>query len=158
MDETLVQAIQEWHTTERYNDVCYGAMAAQADNINLPGLARWLHKSSDDEREHAAKVAALLVDKSIPPEFQPLEGFEAPAESDDNHVMFFDAAMQREVATDATIKEIYAMAWEQGEYDVCQYMLWFLEEQRRSIREINDYLQMCARSVDRLVFDNSLLE
>jgi ferritin len=154
MDNTLTQAIQEWHTTERQNMAAYDALFAQADNVNWPGLAHWCKQSADDEREHAAKVAAFLVDKNILPETQPLEAVTPP--TGDDHATFFQVAMTREVLTDQTIKEIYGMALEAGEYDTCEFANWFLAEQRRSIREIADYLKMLARPVDALVFDNSL--
>jgi ferritin len=154
MDNTLTQAIQEWHTAERQNSAAYDALFVQADNINWPGLAKWCKASADDEREHAAKVAAFLIDKNITPEIRALEGVTPPA--GDDHAEYFRAAMAREVLTDEAIKEIYRMAFDAGEYDACEFMLWFLAEQRRSIREITDYLNMLARNVDRLVFDNGL--
>jgi len=154
MDSTLTQAFQEWHTTERQNSAAYDALFVQADNVNWPGLAKWCKHAADEEREHAAKVAAFLVDKNVLPEISDIVRVASPA--GDDHTAFFQAAMAREVLTDETIKEIYRMAEEAGEYDACEFIFPFLVEQRRSIREIGDYLKMLARPVDRLVFDNSL--
>lgn len=154
MDETVLKAIQEWHNLERQNVAAYDALFGGADNVNWPGLALWCKHSADEEREHAEKVAAFLVDKGISPEYGPLSAANAP--ESDNHADYFRAALTREMLTDETIKEIYKMAFDAGEYDACEFMLWFLAEQRRSIREITDYLKMLARPVDRLVFDESL--
>lgn len=154
MDSTLLAAIQEWHTFERQNCAAYDALSARADAINWPGLAKWLAKAAGEEREHAAKIAGYLVDKNATPEYAALDSASAP--QSDDHADFFKAALVRETLTDETIKEIYQMACEQGEYDAAQFMLWFLEEQRRSIRTITDYLKMLSRPVDRLVFDNAL--
>lgn len=154
MDNLLIDAIQEWHNTERQNEADYAAMATGAENVNWPGLAKWLQAMADDERAHAGKVAAFLIDKNIQPRFDALEPFSGALGAE--HLPAFNAAMDRERLTDATIKEIYALAWSKGEYDACQFMLWFLQEQRESIREITDCLQMIGRDIDLLVFDNGL--
>jgi ferritin len=155
MDNTLIQAIQEWHTVERQNMVAYDALAASADNVNWPGLCHWCQEAANEEREHAGKVASFLVDKNILPEMQALEAGKAPSDVE-QHVYYFRAALDREILTMETIQEIYRMAHDANEYDACEFMNWFLAEQRRSIHEIADYIKMLAAPVDRLVFDNQL--
>jgi ferritin len=154
MNPDIISALKEQHTLERQNAAAYDALAAQADVINWPGLESWCAKSANEERDHAAKIAAYLVDRNQTPTFEALEAASAPTSGD--HADFFRAAMAREIMTTEHINEIYDMCCEAKEFDVCRRLLWFLEEQTKSEREITDYLLMLARPIDRLVFDQSL--
>jgi ferritin len=150
--ETLVQ---KEVTLERTNSAVYRQMADELDNLGWGGMAKWMRKASDDETSHADAFGSLLVDRKITPIYDSLPaiesvGGEPPA--------FFHKAYDAEVRTTGAISEIYKEAQDANEYLVAQFCLGYLEEQRRSEREVWDIIQMLEASDEWRLIDEKLGE
>lgn len=156
MNQQLIQAWNEQLTLERQNAAIYDALAAALDVVNWPGSSAWMKKSADEERQHADKFAAYIVDRFGIPVYSALDGCNVP--TGDNLVDYFTAALQREQLTTEAIKTLHFMAEEAEEPDACRFLLWFLEEQTKSVREISDLLLLLGRMDKSMqfVFDNEL--
>ena len=138
MNVNLLQAMNDQLTFERQNAAIYDALAAQLDVVNWQGSAAWMKKAANEEREHADKFAAHIVDRFGVPVYSALDGCNAP--TGDNLIPYFDAAFMREMATTEAIKTLYFMAEEGEDPQMCVFLHPFIEEQTKSEREISDLL------------------
>lgn len=85
--EKLQQAINEQITAELWSSNLYLAMSFYLDKEGFSGMASWMKKQSDEEKDHACEMAAYLVKRGgqakvdkvdvVPNDFgTPLEVFE----------------------------------------------------------------------------------
>lgn len=156
MKSILLQALNDQLTLERQNAAIYDALSAALDVVNWAGSAAWMKKAADEEREHADKFAAYIVDRFGIPIYAALEACAAP--TSDALYLYFDAALRREKATTEAIKTLHYMAEENEDPQTCTFLIPFIEEQTKSEREISDILLLLSR-LDKtgfLVFDNSI--
>src|SRR5512139_1231743 len=61
--KAMQDAINEQINKELYSSYLYLSMAAYFADKNLPGFARWMHLQEGEERGHAMKLFAFLVDR-----------------------------------------------------------------------------------------------
>lgn len=156
MNSTLMQALNNQLTMERQNAAIYDALSAALDVVFWDGSSKWMKKSADEEREHADKFAAYIVDRMGEPVYSSLDGCNCP--TGDNLVDFFSAALAREQMTTEAIKTLYFMSEDAEDPQTCQFLHWFLEEQTKSEREISDYL-ILLKKLDKTgmyLFDKEL--
>jgi ferritin len=153
---TIIQVLNEQLTMERQNAAIYDALSAALDVVNWAGSAAWMKKSANEEREHADKITAYIIDRFGVPVFAALEGCQCP--SGDNLVDYFEAALQRERQTTEAIRTLNYIAEEAEDCQTEAFLIWFLEEQTKSEREISDLL-LLLRRLDKtgfLLFDKEL--
>ena len=153
--EPLVESLlQQEVTLERTNRDFYRLGSFTLDNEGWGGFAKFFKKSSDEEQEHADKFADLLVDRNINPVYNVIGGIEA-IESDP--LKWCQAAYEAEQKTTAAIQEIYQQAMDEGEYLVTDFLGFFLNEQRKSEREVWDIIQMLQASDEWRLIDTELV-
>lgn len=157
MNSNLIKALNDQMNMERQNAAIYDALSVALDVVFWDGSSKWMKQSANEEREHADKFAAFIVDRNGTPLFAPLDGCMCPI--GDDLVSFFQAALERELATTEALKTLYYQAEETEDPQTCTFLIPFLDEQTRSEREITDILIMLRRldNNGRLVFDKSLI-
>jgi ferritin len=149
------QMLQNEVTLERTNSTVYRSMADDLENKGWGGSAKWMRKSSDDELTHADKFAGLLVDRNITPVYASLPAIELV---EGELPAYFRNAYAAEQKTTAAIEQIYKQAHDEGEFLVTQFLQYFLEEQRKSEREVWDIIQMLEASDEWRLIDEKLGE
>ena len=148
--ETL---LQQEVTLERTNRDFYRLGSFILDNEGWGGFAKFFKKSSDEEQEHADKFSNLLVDRNINPVYDTIRNIMA---LEGNPLVWCKAAYEAEQKTTAAIQEIYKQAMDEGEYLVLEFLHWFLEEQRKSEREVWDIIQMLEATDEWRLIDEKL--
>jgi ferritin len=146
ISQPVMDALQAQFTLERTNAAYYDAMGDALEAVNWKGSAAWMHRNAEDERSHAYRLAAYILDQNGQPAYQALE--EIPDLSGDDLPQYFNAALAREEGATAHLKEMYALAVEEDDAQTVAFLLnpghhhWpgFLAEQTRSEREITDIL------------------
>lgn len=93
---------------------------------NLDGFAKWFSIHSQEEMEHAMKVHQFLVDRGVSVEFPDLS---APKTSWDSPIEVFEEALAHEILVSQAISDEYSIAQHHKQYDVSEFLLWFLREQ-----------------------------
>lgn len=155
----IEKALQAELTRERQNAAVYGAMGASLSAVNWPGSAAFMRKSAGEEMEHARKFEDYLIDRGAFPEYGPLQ--ECACLDSVDLVEYFAVALEVEQATTKAILAICKLADEKDEMTE-QFLLWFIEEQRRSERDLVDTLQELERydgsAVGYKLFDRSLID
>lgn len=162
-DPVILDALNKQITNERYNAACYLALANRLDYLNLSGFAAWMRRAADEEMTHAARITEYVIDRNGFPIIAPLQGFTAPeADMTTGGAVTFAAALQREQVTTEDIKTLYDLSEQADDSQTCQFLLWFLKEQTKSVRETTElqaraqFAQGCPAAI--LAMDRELGE
>jgi ferritin len=123
---TVVEAIEKQLNHELYAANCYLAMAHWCEVNDWDGFARFFHKQSGEERGHAGKMLAHLVDRGVLPRIgaQPAPRHEFPSLLD-----VARTALELERVNTTGINEAYAAALQQHDYAAQVMLQWFIGEQ-----------------------------
>lgn len=157
MNNSLTIALQKQFNKERFNSAQYAALSAALSFRNWTGAAKYMMDNSEDELSHANKFADYMTDRGIMPV---LEIVEKPiALNEDNYLLAFQHALDLEQATTEAINQLFFICESSEDPQTEQFLLWFLEEQTKSERELSDHIMMIERLDDNglLVFDSKFL-
>ena len=140
----IFDELQLQYNRERQNAAQYSTYAASLEAANWPGFAAWMRKSAQDEQAHAEKFAGYLIDRNQTPR---LDALDAPAPLDGNFpVPMFDAALQLERGNTARILAIRELAEAEADGQTSVFLIWAIQEQTGSEREIVDRLLELRRA------------
>lgn len=145
--------LQNQLTLERTNHAIYRSMADELENLGWDGCADYMRKSSDEELEHADKIASFLVDRNIDPFYDTVQ---SPPELSEELPDYFKNAYAAEQKTTASIMELYNQALAENEYLVTEFLHWFLAEQVKSEREVWDIIQMLEATNEWRLIDEKV--
>lgn len=104
----------------------YQALGFWCEDQNLKGFARFFHKQADEERGHARKFAAHLLDRGVLPELAQIAAPKAKYKS------LLEAARQAqsmEQVNTAGIHAAYKVALAEEDYAAQVLLQWFISEQ-----------------------------
>lgn len=142
----IQQALNDQMNRERFNHATYRAMSDALAFVNWDGSSKYMDRQAADEQEHARKFASYMIDRNWTVTHDTLSAPVIP--SGDDLTAYFVAAIQLENATTEAINTLYFQAEAEEDPQTCQFLLWFLEEQTKSFRELNDIIKELSR-VDR---------
>lgn len=130
LDPQLAEALQAQHTQERLNAAFYTALQQTFTAQGLEGFARWADGQASEEVAHARLFADYLTDKrgviAATEALEPVNVL-APAPLD-----AFLLCADLEARNTAAIWALYAQAQTAGDWDVMEFLQYFLREQRHS--------------------------
>lgn len=104
----------------------YTALALWCADKNLKGFARFFHKQSGEEREHAQRFMDHLVDRGVMPELHELP---APKAKFKTLLDVAKHARQMEQANTAGIHQAFEAALKAKDYPAQVALQWFVTEQ-----------------------------
>jgi len=104
----------------------YTALAVWCADQNLKGFARFFHKQAGEEREHAQKFVAHLLDRGVMPE---LRDIAAPKTTFASLLEVGRHARSMEQANTAGIHQAYEAAVKERDYPAQVALQWFIGEQ-----------------------------
>jgi ferritin len=117
----------------------YQALSNWCTDQNLNGFASYFTKQAGEEREHARKMIAHLIDRDVLPE---LGALPAPQQQFKSLLEVAHHAQSMEQANTKGINEVYEVALAAKDYPVQVLMHWFISEQ---IEEESWCLEMVER-------------
>ncbi len=142
ISEKMAAALNEQIMLEGYASFLYLSMSSWCDKEGLEGCAEFLHRQSDEEREHMLKIFGYLseVDQhAITPAIeQPPHEFSSIQE-------LFQQVYQHEQKVTKSINELVAQATLENDYSTISFLQWYIEEQREEenlMRTILDKIRL----------------
>jgi ferritin len=123
---------------ELYSSHLYLSMSAFCEAANMPGAAHWFRLQADEEREHAMKFYAHIVDRGGRVS---LGAIAAPPTEFGSLLGAFQQALQAERDVSAAIDRLYAMAAAQGDYAAQAFLQWFVTEQVEEEKQAGEMAQ-----------------
>lgn len=104
----------------------YTAIAAWCEAETLPGCAAFFRRQAAEEREHADKIIAHLLDRGATPEFAAVP---APRQDFGSLLEVAQEALAKEQANTRGINAVYEAALAAKDYPAQVLMHWFIAEQ-----------------------------
>lgn len=123
----------------------YTSIGAYYELATFPQLAKFFHTQADEERGHAMKMVAYLVDTNSHVE---LTEIAAPTNHFSDHVEPIKLAVEQERKVTVSISSLYDVAVATKDHQSAQFLLWFLEEQVEEEDTMQDVLEVAERTRD----------
>jgi ferritin len=155
----LSQAINSHLASEFQASHTYLAMSIWLREKDLAGFSTYMLDKSNEERTHAARMIAYLVDCDEPVE---LPTIEAPERSWPSLQQLFDQVYDMEKQVTASINRLYSLAEDAGERSASAMLDWFVNEQiqeEAEARFVRKRLRLAGdNSAALLLLDQQFLE
>jgi ferritin len=155
----LSQAINSHLASEFQASHTYLAMSIWLREKDLAGFSQYMLEKSNEERGHAARMIAYLVDCDQPVE---LPTIAAPERSWSSVQRLFERVFELEKQVTASINRLYSLAEEAGERSASAMLDWFVSEQIQEEAEARFVLKRLRLAGDNsaalLLLDQQFLE
>jgi ferritin len=151
ISKKMQDAINEQIKNELYSGYLYLAMAAYAEDQNLPGFAHWMKAQCQEEVEHAMKFFNHIAERGGRVELKAID--EPPVEFD-SPTALFEMTLEHEKKVTALINGLYELALEEKDYASQVLLQWYIEEQveeEANASEIRETLKMAGDKGQALV-------
>jgi ferritin len=144
ISDTLFNLLNTQVSRELQNSDAYAQLAAVSDSLAWDGFSKWLHHSSEEELTHSRKIFDFLIDRNRIPT---LESRPVPqVDTSMVPIAWLNSALVLEKTNTQLINELFWSCWEEKDADAANFLHWFIEEQRRSEREIMDLISQVERA------------
>lgn len=133
-------------TLELEASLVYLQLSIRLDDLNLPGMTRWMRSQSEEEQVHAAKFIEHALDRGFAPQIGDIS---APKVEGAEPIDFFKAALAHEGKVSESIRSLYRTAQAEADLDILPLLHWFIDEQveeESSISEIVGRLELVGDS------------
>jgi ferritin len=143
LSKKMLDALNDQITMELAASHSYLAMAGWFESQNLPGMATWMALQSAEERAHALKFFAFVVDRGEDVE---LGALPKPSAAFDSPVAVFEQALAQEKSVTASINALYTLANEEGEFEAIPLLTWFINEQVEEEASVDQVVEDLRRA------------
>ncbi|MCS7297220.1 MAG: ferritin [Bacteroidia bacterium] len=123
----IVQSLNEQLNRELFAQYMYLTIAAYFLERDFEGFGAFFLKQSREEGEHAMRLFKYLMEKGVP--FQPLP-IEIPPKNYESPLACFQASYEYEQKVTLSYYNLFKKVRDMGEYDVEEFLQWYLREQR----------------------------
>ena len=143
--ERFVEALNEQISREFAAAHQYVAIGAHYAAETFPRLSAFFYAQAEEEREHAMKMVAYLLDQNAKVNFDEVA---APTQEFADHIAPDRLALEQERKVTVDISTLFEIARETRDYTSEQFIQWFLEEQVEEEATMNDLLAVAERTRD----------
>ncbi len=142
MDNDVVNGLQNQLNAERMNAQKYFYIASAMSNMAYDGFASFFTKQGQGELEHAHLIEDFLVSKRIQPEYRSLMGVNLPS----SVAELTREAYRTELTTTTDLSTLYQLAEDNGEPQVCAFLVSLLVEQVEEETWASDLVDLVSRA------------
>lgn len=145
LKEKLLKALNDQLNREYYSAYIYLSMAAHAESVNLPGFASWMRLQYDEEIAHALKFFDFIHDRGGK---VVLQAIDKPPSKFKSPLDLFEKTLEHERHVSQKIRDIYALAVKENDYESQVFLQWFITEQIEEEKTADDIIQTLKRAGD----------
>ena len=155
--QKIEKALNKQVELEASSSQFYLAMASWAETKGLTGIANFLYKHSDEEREHMLKIIKFINERTgiaiVPALKKPPVKYTSVKE-------VFESLLEHELNVTESINNVVDVCLSEKDYTTYNFMQWFVAEQLEEealARNILDKLKMIGEDKGGLyMFDRDL--
>lgn len=158
LTKKIEKILNEQISLEGYASYLYLSMASWCDKEGLDGCANFMHRQSEEEREHMLKLFHYISESDghalAPAIAQP------PHEFPSVQIMF-DEVYKHEQKVTASIHKIVELCYKENDYSTLNFMQWYIEEQREEetlMRGILDKIKLIGNGGQSLYYIDKEIE
>lgn len=126
LSKKLANAINAQVTKEAHASQIYLSYASWAERQGLSGIANFLFKHAEEERNHMMKLIEYILKRGAE---VTIMGVPAPNESPANLLTCFEKIFEHETDNTKAIHKIVKLSHEEEDWATLNFMQWFVEEQ-----------------------------
>ncbi|GJM32171.1 MAG: ferritin [Saprospiraceae bacterium] len=148
----MEKALNQQITLEAYASYLYLSMASWCHREGLEGCAKFMHRQSDEERQHMLRIfyyISQIDGYALAPEVkQPPHEFKSVGK-------LFEAVYAHEQKVTQSINELIAQSYKEKDHTTHNFLQWYVEEQREEealMRTILDKIKLIGDSPQSLYF------
>lgn len=143
LSEELTTALNDQIGMEFQAFYSYLSMASYFETNAWDGFASWMSAQSDEEREHAMKFYAYLLDRGAT---VTLPAIAAPSKDFTSPLAVFEASLAQEKKVTAAIGQLYKLAHSCDDYATVSFLKWFIDEQVEEEKSVGDMIDKLKRA------------
>ncbi len=138
----MEDALNKQIALEGYASFLYLSMASWCDKEGLQGCAAFMHRQSDEERQHMLRIFHYISEVNghalAPAVAQPPHSF-------DSVHKLFEQVYAHEQKVTASIHELISLSYKDNDHTTLNFLQWYVTEQREEealMRNILDRLKL----------------
>lgn len=158
ISKEMEKALNEQIGLEGYASFLYLSMASWCDKEGMEGCSKFMHRQSEEERQHMLKIFTYLSE---------VDGFgltpsinEPPHEFDSVQKMF-EQVYQHEQKVTASIHKLLKISVDLNDHTTQNFLQWYVEEQREEealMRSILDKIKLIGNGPQSLYYIDKEVE
>jgi ferritin len=148
-------ALNDQMTCEAFQAQVYLSYASWAEVHGYPGVAEFLCKHSNEERNHMLKFLKYINNRGGEAKIQAID---APPANPMNVKECLEKALQHEIDNSKAIDKIVNLALEERDWATFSFSLWFVHEQIEEETLVRQLLDKYVLATGRPDDDTSLYE
>ena len=151
-------ALNDQIALEGYASFLYLSMASWCDNEGLEGCANFMHRQSEEEKEHMLRLFHYLSEvggHALTP------AIEQPPHHFDSVRALFEKVYEHEQKVTSAIHNLVAMSVEEKDHTSHNFLQWYIEEQREEealMRTILDRIKLIGGGPQSLYYIDKEIE
>lgn len=158
ISKKMIKALNEQIQLEGKASFLYLSMASWCDKEGLEGCAQFMHRQSEEERQHMLKIFEYLSEvdahaltpsiASVPHEFDSIQDM-------------FKMVYQHEQKVTASINRLMDIAVKENDYTTHNFLQWYIMEQREEenlMRTILDKIKLIGKGPMTLYYIDKEIE
>jgi ferritin len=157
ISQAMAQRINTQINRELYSAYFYLGLSAQAEAMNLRGVAAWFFAKHGEEQMHALKLYRYLIDQGATVEFTAVA---APASVERGVLPMFERTLEHERGVTASINDLVDGALSEKDHATHIFLQWFVTEQIEEEATVGDIIGRVQLFGDQgqalLMIDNEL--
>lgn len=126
LSETLRTILNNQMTNEGNASQIYLSYASWAANEGYDGIANFLFRHAEEERNHMMKFLEYIIERGAKVK---VEALAAPPADPTSVQNCFDKVFEQEVENTKAIYKIVKMSFDEGDWATWHFMQWFVKEQ-----------------------------
>src|ERR1700675_672291 len=126
LSKTLSEALNQQMTKEAHASQIYLSYASWADNHGFDGIANFLFRHANEERNHMMKILEYILKRGAK---VVVSAVPAPGSDPVNVNDCFEKVFKSEVGNTSAIYDIVNMSMAEKDWATWNFMQWFVKEQ-----------------------------
>jgi ferritin len=126
LSDTLGAALNVQMTKEAHASQIYLSFASWAENSGYEGIANFLFRHAQEERNHMMKILEYILERGAKVKIEAIPGPPADPTSVQN---CFEKVFEQEVDNTKGVYKLVKMSFEEEDWATWNFMQWFVKEQ-----------------------------
>ncbi len=126
LSQNMQSALNKQINEELFSAYVYLAMAAESENIGLPGFAHWFKMQYQEELAHADRFFTYILDRNGKVE---LDALAKPSVDEETPLSLFEKALSHEQHITQCIFKLKDLARQETDHATDVFLEWFVREQ-----------------------------
>jgi ferritin len=126
LSKTLAVALNSQMTKEAHASQIYLSYASWAENQGFSGIANFLFRHAEEERNHMMKILEYILRRGAEVK---ITAIPAPPEKPSGIANCFEKVFEHEVDNTTAVYKLVKMSFDEQDWATWNFMQWFVKEQ-----------------------------